>query len=1133
MPTPVNSARQCLTSESAQALDDAVVVARRRGHAQTTSLHMVSALLSLPSSPLREACTRARNNAYSTRIQFKALELCLSVSLDRSPSSPTRVDEPPISNSLMAAIKRSQANQRRQPENFNLYQQQQQLSSSSSSMSVVKVELQNFIMSILDDPVVSRVFGEAGIRSCDIKLAILRPVHQLFGYSRYKGPPMFLCNFAGDSELGSRGFSFPFLGFPGFFESDESSRRIGEVLVRNKGRNPLLVGACANDALRSFLEMVQRRRGGGVLPVELSGLVVICVENEILKFVSEDCDKGLVKLRTEEVGRMVEHCIGPGVVVNFGDLKTLVGDDASVDAVRFVVHELVRLLEIHSGKVWLIGATARYETYLKFLSRFPSFEKDWDLQLLPITSLRHSMRESYPRSRSSIIPTQAHHIFVCNACGSLMESFVPFGGLFSNPSDIKSPLSISYPCVSRHLCNEKCEQEITALSKGGFISSISDQCQSSLPSWLQTAELSTSRGSDILKAKDDSMILSAKVAGLQSKGDNSCQRRHFICPKTDTYHVNSQVPAVVGFQVVENRKENVDSHSNNNLSASSTGSGSKNKNLSMSIDMQQSSTSKSGISLGMVSMSTNVNLSKVCEKPSQTEDGVGGLKSPPWSLSSSSVGNCRSSPASAVSVTTDLGLGMYSASTRKELEKPKDQIPRDLLRGFSSCFSANFDAVRASMSNPPAQSSSCSCPDLHGQIDLKDFKMLSTALSSRYGQQEEAVSVISQTISHCRTENVKHHGAGRGDIWFNFVGPDRFGKRRIAVALAEIVYGNRENFICVDLSFQDGMILTNSVFGHQEMTDYDVKFRGKTVVDYIAEKLSKKPLSVVFLENIDKADPVVHNSLSQAVRTGRFSDSHGREVSIGNAIFVTTSGFNEFGKTLSYMKETTDYSEEQISRAQAWPIQMLIGFDLGDDIRPTSRVLNITRDGSNLIFMNKRKLIGTNNTVEQCESLEMAKRAHKTSNVCLDLNLPAEDSEICDADIWNPDSDTISENSKAWLEDFSGQVDATVVFKPFDFDALAANILKEISECFHQIVGLECLLEIDSKVMKQILAAACLLNNNSVKHWVQKVLSKGFVEAKERYDLTPRSVVKLITCEGLFSEEQVPGVLLPPRIIMN
>lgn len=78
-----------------------------------------------------------------------------------------------------------------------------------------------------------------------------------------------------------------------------------------------------------------------------------------------------------------------------------------------------------------------------------------------------------------------------------MESFVPFGGFFSTPSDLKSPLSSSYQSVPRcHQCNEKCEQEIIASSKGGVAALIADQHQSVLPSWLQMVEPGTNKGFD-------------------------------------------------------------------------------------------------------------------------------------------------------------------------------------------------------------------------------------------------------------------------------------------------------------------------------------------------------------------------------------------------------------------------------------------------------------------------------------------------------------------------------------------------------------------------------------------------------------------------------------------------------------
>ncbi|KAL2549721.1 Double Clp-N motif-containing P-loop nucleoside triphosphate hydrolase superfamily protein [Forsythia ovata] len=1061
MPTPVSTARACLTQEAVTTLDEAVAVARRRGHAQTTSLHMVSSLLSIPNSSLREACTRTRNNAYSTRVQLKALELSLSVSLDRLPSSRTnKVEEPPVSNSLMAAIKRSQANQRRQPENFSFYQQQY---SSCSSVPVVKVELRNLIISILDDPLVSRVFGEAGFRSCDIKIATLRPVnsfhgHHLFGYSsRYKRPqpPLFLCNFNtsdNSSEISmssSKGFTFPFMGgFPG----EENSRRIGEIMVRDKKKNPLLLGVSASDALRSFLETVQKKVEG-VFPVRLNGLNVICVEDEVLRFVNGDCDEEVVKFRFEEVEKMVQNSVGSGVVVNFGDLKALAEESVCIDALRYAVGELGTLLQIHSGKLWLIGAAATYEIYCKFLNIYPSIENDWDLEILPITSLRFSSEGSFPRS-------------------SLMESFVPLGGFFSTPSDMKSPLSSSYLNVVRcHLCNEKCEQEITALSNGGFTDLSAEKNQSSLPSWMQMAEQGTLSGVSPLKVKDDGMLLSAKIAGLQRKWDGICQRHHYNqpLPKANSHQLGFQFPCVPGTQVAEKRKDNASTNSSNHTYASSTECGSKNRVSFLSTDLEQSSSLKACSPFDVLSKANNLNiLSKSGEKPSSVEDESACLKPNPLKSSSASINNSHTSPTSITSVPRDLSLHMISASTGREPEKPVDQSRVDRIQEFSGCLSTDADAISGIISNYPTHSSSCFFPDNHSSFNPKDPKMLYKSLVERVGHQEEAVRVVVERIAQRQTKNASRHG----DLWFNFQGPDRLGKKRLVAALCEILYGTTESLICADLSFQDAMTHTESLFNLQGMNTYDVTIRGKTVIDYLAENLSKKP-SVVFLENIDKADPVVQNRLSHAVNTGRLSDMQGREVNVRNSMFVTTTRFVEGGQSLSSSQETTKYSEENILRAKGWPIQMLIGIDLNDDL--TSQNASQS-DGSNKgfsdqILMSKRKLIGPDGNTVQCGGLETTKRAHKASNLFLDLNLPAKGSEIWDTCSADSDCDSISDNSRSWLEDFIQQIDKMVVFKPFDFDGLADKILKEMNECLQKVVGTNCLLETEQEVVEQLLAA--------------------------------------------------------------
>ncbi|GJN06953.1 hypothetical protein PR202_ga24736 [Eleusine coracana subsp. coracana] len=84
--------QQALSAEAAAVVRQAVALARRRGHAQVTPLHVASAMLS-PSSPgagsgpLRAACLRS----HSHPLQCKALELCFNVALNRLPAAAAAV----------------------------------------------------------------------------------------------------------------------------------------------------------------------------------------------------------------------------------------------------------------------------------------------------------------------------------------------------------------------------------------------------------------------------------------------------------------------------------------------------------------------------------------------------------------------------------------------------------------------------------------------------------------------------------------------------------------------------------------------------------------------------------------------------------------------------------------------------------------------------------------------------------------------------------------------------------------------------------------------------------------------------------------------------------------------------------
>ncbi|KAK9153497.1 hypothetical protein Sjap_000977 [Stephania japonica] len=1335
MPTPVPTARQCLTEEAAAALDEAVSVARRRSHPQTTSLHALFALLHLPSSSaLSDACSRARNAAYSPRLQLRALDLCFSAALDRLPSSSssssTAADaadkHPPISNSLMAAIKRSQANQRRHPDAFHFFHHHHHphphphphppppsssaapSATSPTSISCVKVELQQLILSILDDPVVSRVFGEAGFRSCDVKLAIVRP--PVMRFQRPRRPPLFLCNFdEADGVFGSssssrrRSFSFPFAATAA---GDDNWRRIGEVMGRSKGKNPLLVGEFAGEAARGFAASVLDT--AGVLPGDLIGnLRFVSLESEVAEFVgSGSGSEVLLRSRIDDLHRMLETC---GVLLSFGDLKVLlVGSNggAVMDRVSFVVSQFTKLLDQNRAKFWLIGATANYETYLNFLNSFPSIEKDWDLQLLPITSSLtspssvngglpsrppssevvtatgevsntnfHSRRHSFVRHLRASIPdllratsspcahspssgafsSFKHQTVVEEARSSLMMSrsaLVAVGGggggdgrassmvsslvaedrresetgegvplswragestiillgggaekrnLDLHPSvnfegqecmkkrnpakvtlhkaagvevgardlvdgggdDFKAsirggvvpsmvsperdgvePFSSSgpYQSVSRcRACNDKYEQEVSTIVSGGCSRSVADQFQESVPSWLQMAEVNANSNLNIAKAKDDGTTLNAKIAGLQRKWSDICRRLNHrpsvSISEAGCYQVRPPMfHGTTGFPFAVK----VDNHISSSVNAVVKGTACESVFPIMSTGLQKFPLMEKGIPKPVVSKARSDNSASELEGRLSKSEGLQlqSYQLPECSTSRLSNPSHNMSPSSPVSVATDLGLGtIYAPSSTEELNKPSFQAHKERLMDISGCLPSKVDMLNSNILNPSIRSSSGCSPDLNSQVELKDFKALNKCLVEKVGRQDEVIHVISQIIARCRTGNDerRRRSSTRQDIWFSFVGPDRIAKKKIAVALAEIIFGGRHNLICVDLSPHDGSTHSNTVLDCHEISSYDVRYRGKTVVDIIADEIIKKPPSVVFLENIDKADLLAQRSLSQAITTGKFQDTHGREISIHNSIFLTTVRVLKDNKeNASFEKDLAKFKEERISEARRMEMQILIDCIpevkfMGDS---SSKVRVASRKGS--FELNKRKRSGIGDLEGHDEKLESMKPPLKTSK-CLDLNLPIEEMEQECSDSKSSDSECISENSKLWLEDLVDQMDGTLLFKPFDFDALANNILKEISSVLTSTVRSEVLLEIDYEVMEQLLAAAWISNGiSAIKDWLERILGGCLTEAQKRHSLnSSRTLLKLQSCEGKYVKDLAPGVCLPARIPLN
>lgn len=568
----------------------------------------------------------------------------------------------------------------------------------------------------------------------------------------------------------------------------------------------------------------------------------------------------------------------------------------------------------------------------------------------------------------------------------------------------------------------------------------------------------------------------------------------------------------VEIHCTDNKKEDADNHKVTDKSPSEY----INLNSHVPDGVQMMSTSQSGNPFpAFFEANQEKYTSKLPKMFQKVEDlESGDLKS--CNMSSSSVcDGSLMSPTSVTSVTTDLGLGICSSPTSNKLKKPTIQYTMEPPKETPNRFSSNFNLADGNIWKHPSQSSSCLSFDYYRQVDARNPKILFEALSKEVSWQDEAIQAIIKTIVCSQTKGVKHRGANqRGDIWMNFDGPDRHGKKKIAVSLAELLYGSRENFIFADLS-------------SEEMKGC-VKFRGRTNLDFIVGECCKKPLSVVFLENVDKADTVAQSSLSQAIKTGKITDSHGREVSVNNATFVFS--FSGFQNSSMPIGGPSYYSEERVLGAKGGGIKIKVEHVVGDIRSQSIRVANNSIDAAipNLIFVNKRKSIGENEFHDPHSLSDMAKRAHTTSNWLLDLNLPAEENEQKQTDDGNS-GHVSTESQNLWLQDLYNLVDETVVFKPYDFDALADRVLKVVKSSFNKILRSDCALQIQTEVMDQLVAAAYVSDSDTeVENWVEQVLCGGFTEVQRRYNLTASSIVKLATCA-----EQTPGVHLPPRITLN
>ncbi|WOL19706.1 protein SMAX1-like [Canna indica] len=959
MRTEVATIQQMLTPEAAAVLTRSIEEAGRRRHGQTTPLHVAANLLAAPSGLLRRACAVSHPllSSSSHPLHCRALELCFSVALDRLPTGATpdgsdADPSPPLSNALVAAVKRAQAHQRR-----GCADQQQPV------LLAVKVELGQLVVSILDDPSVSRVMREAGFSSPAVKAAIEQALSSSSNPAAAATSP--------SSSTTRNVYISPRLQQDA--KRKEEIKKVFEIMTRPRKRNPVLVGdSDAVYAMKQMLTMIEKEELGMETPAMLRLAQVVSLEKEFMS-----CDRSLIPTKINELYSVLEPKIRAlsinsgigGLVLDLGDLKWIVESaggygGSSVQQQqqqigRAAVREMGRLLarlqegDGNGSRVWVVG-TATCATYLRCQVYHPMMESEWDIQALPVA----------PRS-----PPPLAGLFpraVCNgSTGSLIMAAASPPQLSQGSDSAAAVLSRAPETALCSLCTEGYLTELDKLETEepeGNSSEPGEDSKATLPQWLQIAVHCKKPAADRPQQKE-------KVEELLQKWRGKCSR----------LHMNSHVT----FNASE-RCSRV------NLPQQFSGS----------------------ISLNQNGCSHNLNL--------------------------------NSSEHQSSKVKTDLVLGLSQPT--------KDS------------FNCSFGQVDDQKSNTIA-----------GISDTDSTKRLLKGLTETVSWQPEAASVIAAAVMRCKSGRGKPRGSGaKADLWLLFSGPDKVGKMKMAAALSELMFNTAPTRINLGSpSTDDG--------------ELDAGFRGRTLVDRIAEAIQQNPFSVIVLEDIDHADGLVRGTITRAIGSGRLVDSHGREVLLSSSsIFILMSDW--------------------------WP----------DNVQCEDKMLDSANSGWQLELSFSEKSAKRRPDWLLKEEQPMKQRKQSSSHgLSLDLNLAVSLDDDAEEGSWNS-SDLTVENEHKYgqlamdcptssnASELIDMVEEAVVFKPVDFDTLRKRVSDSISSKFARITGIRQSIQIDEEALDRIVGGVWQSGSDNVfDEWTDRVLVPSMNQLRNNLDFNDGSVVRL------------------------
>lgn len=200
------------------------------------------------------------------------------------------------------------------------------------------------------------------------------------------------------------------------------------------------------------------------------------------------------------------------------------------------------------------------------------------------------------------------------------------------------------------------------------------------------------------------------------------------------------------------------------------------------------------------------------------------------------------------------------------------------------------------------------------KLDSKETEKLlkmEDILSAKVIGQTDAISTISKAVRRNRV-GIKDSNKPIGS--FIFLGSTGVGKTFLAKSIAELLFGDPEKIIRVDMSeFMEKHNVSKLIGSPPGYVGYDEGGQ-------LTEKVKNNPFSVILFDEIEKAHKDVFNILLQILDEGHLTDSFGRKVNFTNTIIIMTSNVgakrvSEFGGGVGFNTQSSETQRADVKKS--------------------------------------------------------------------------------------------------------------------------------------------------------------------------------------------------------------------------